>query len=30
MSLYTLLLFAHISGAVCLFTGMGIWRKDHE
>jgi hypothetical protein len=25
MSLYTLLLFGHISGAVCLFTGMGIW-----
>lgn len=25
MSLYTLLLFLHISGAVCLFSGMGIW-----
>jgi hypothetical protein len=25
MSLYTLLLFIHISGAVCLFIGMGIW-----
>jgi hypothetical protein len=25
MSLYTLLLFMHNSGAVCLFTGMGIW-----
>jgi hypothetical protein len=25
MSLYTLLLFVHITGAVCLFSGMGIW-----
>jgi hypothetical protein len=25
MSLYSLLLFMHISGAVCLFVGMGIW-----
>jgi hypothetical protein len=25
MSVYTLLLFAHISGAVCLFMGMGTW-----
>lgn len=25
MSLYKLLLFIHISGAVCLFSGMGIW-----
>jgi hypothetical protein len=25
MSLYTLLLFVHISAAVCLFSGMGIW-----
>jgi hypothetical protein len=25
MNVYTLLLFVHISGAVCLFTGMGIW-----
>ena len=25
MSLYTLLLFVHVSGAVCLFIGMGIW-----
>jgi hypothetical protein len=25
MSLYTLLLFVHVSGAICLFIGMGIW-----
>src|SRR5262245_20503241 len=25
MSLYTLLLFVHVSGAIGLFTGMGIW-----
>lgn len=25
MSLYTLLLFAHVSGAICLFIGMGTW-----
>jgi hypothetical protein len=25
MSLYTLLLLVHISGAICLFSGMGIW-----
>jgi hypothetical protein len=25
VSLYTLLLFVHVSGAVCLFVGMGIW-----
>jgi hypothetical protein len=25
MSLYTLMLFVHVSGAVCLFVGMGIW-----
>ena len=25
MSLYTLLLLVHISGAVCLFSGIGIW-----
>lgn len=25
MSLYALLFFLHISGAVCLFSGMGIW-----
>ena len=25
MSLYTLLLFLHVSGAICLFIGMGIW-----
>lgn len=25
MSLYTLLLFVHVSGAVCLFVGFGIW-----
>jgi hypothetical protein len=26
MSRYTLMLFIHVSGAVCLFTGMGIWQ----
>jgi hypothetical protein len=25
MSLYTSMLFIHVSGAVCLFIGMGIW-----
>jgi hypothetical protein len=25
MSLYTLLLFVHVSGAICLFIGFGIW-----
>jgi hypothetical protein len=25
MSLYTILLFVHVSGAICLFIGMGIW-----
>lgn len=25
MSLYSLLLFVHVSGAVCLFAGMGTW-----
>ena len=25
MSLYTLLLFVHVCGAICLFIGMGIW-----
>ena len=25
MSLYTLLLFVHVSGAICLFIGMGAW-----
>src|SRR4051794_22444797 len=25
MSLYTILLFVHVSGAVCLFIGFGIW-----
>jgi len=25
MSLYTLLLFVHVSGEICLFIGMGIW-----
>ena len=25
MSLYTLMLFVHVSGAVCLFIGFGIW-----
>jgi hypothetical protein len=25
MSLYTLLLFLHVSGAICLFIGFGIW-----
>jgi hypothetical protein len=25
MSLYILLLFVHIGGAVCLFSGMGNW-----
>jgi hypothetical protein len=25
MSLYTIMLFIHVSGAVCLFVGMGIW-----
>jgi hypothetical protein len=25
MSLYAMLLFAHVSGAICLFIGMGIW-----
>jgi hypothetical protein len=25
MSLYTILLFVHVSGAVCLFVGFGIW-----
>jgi hypothetical protein len=25
MGLYAMLLFVHVSGAICLFTGMGIW-----
>jgi len=25
MSFYTILLFVHVSGAICLFIGMGIW-----
>jgi hypothetical protein len=25
MSLYTIMLFVHVSAAVCLFVGMGIW-----
>lgn len=25
MSLYTLLLFVHVSGALCLFVGFGVW-----
>jgi hypothetical protein len=25
MSLYAILLFVHVSGAICLFTGIGIW-----
>lgn len=25
MSLYTILLFVHVSGAICLFIGFGIW-----
>lgn len=25
MSLYTLLLFVHVSGAICLFIGFGVW-----
>ena len=25
MSLYTIMLFVHVSGAVCLFVSMGIW-----
>ena len=25
MSLYTPMLFVHVSGAVCLFVGIGIW-----
>jgi hypothetical protein len=25
MSLYTIMLFVHVSGAVCLFVGFGIW-----
>jgi hypothetical protein len=25
MSLYTMMLFVHVSGAVCLFIGFGIW-----
>jgi hypothetical protein len=25
MNLYTIMLFVHVSGAICLFIGMGIW-----
>jgi hypothetical protein len=25
MSLYTIILFVHVSSAICLFIGMGIW-----